>query len=253
MKSISSQELFNFLTQELQPQNYKDYCPNGLQVEGSPIINSIITGVSLNEALIDEAIKRESQAILVHHGIFWNKESQILTGIKRNRIFKLLSNNINLYAYHLPLDNHPSLGNNIQLAHKLKIKALGNTGYQNLIWYGELEQEQKLSEFLELIKTTLGREPLCFTTHPCNHLVKTIAWCTGGGDGFFEEAINLGIDVYLTGEAAEPTQNLALESKVEFICAGHYATERYGVMALGDYVHSQLGIKAEFIELYNPI
>lgn len=252
MQTISNKALLEILNQELQIQNYKDYCPNGLQVEGAFNINSIITGVSLNEALIDRAIEQEAQAIIVHHGLFWNKEELTLTGIKRNRVNKLLQNNINLFAYHLPLDNHPALGNNIQLANKLNIKAQGNTGYQNLLWYGELEQEINLTDFIADIQLTLGQNPLYFSKNP-EQKIKKIAWCTGGGDSFFLDAINLGVDTYLTGEIAEPTQGLALESGINYISAGHYATERYGVMALGEYLGSKLGLKVEFIEIYNPV
>ena len=249
---INNFALLDKLNQLLLPQNYQDYCPNGMQVEGQTEIDTIITGVSISEALIDTAIAKNAQAIIVHHGLFWNKDSYVVTGIKKRRLENLLKHGINLYAYHLPLDNQPDLGNNVELAKLLEIKISGNTGEQNLLWYGELTHPTSLSSFTTHIENTLQHKPLCFAGKDTTNIRK-VAWCTGGADSFFMQAIELGVDVYISGEAAEPTMNLAHESGVAYIAAGHYATERYGIMALTKHLHTQFGINAEFIELYNPV
>jgi dinuclear metal center YbgI/SA1388 family protein len=249
---MENYQLLKILNELLKPEQYKDYCPNGLQVEGDKNISKIITGVSLNEKLIDTAIDKKANAIIVHHGIFWNKDSYVITGIKKIRIEKLIKNNINLYAYHLPLDNHLSIGNNVELAKVLGIKVLSQDSVQNLIWLGELEQPVSLSEFAHRATKRLLHKPLIMS-HDDNKIIKKIAWCTGGADSFFSRAIELGVDAYISGEASEPVYSLAHESGVAYIAAGHYATERYGVMALGEYLAKSYGVSTEYIELYNPI
>jgi dinuclear metal center YbgI/SA1388 family protein len=252
---IKNIQLLFQLNKLLSPEQFKDYCPNGLQVEGVPIINKIITGVSLSQQLIDIAIEEEAQAIIVHHGIFWHKEDYSLTGIKRERIARLINHGINLFAYHIPLDNHPTLGNNVQLAKLLDIAPLGQADSQDLLWYGELKHTATLKQFAQSIKHKLGREPLCFGAKDGQEAkpIKSIAWCTGAAQGLFNHAINLGVDAYLTGEVSEPVMNLAAESGVVFIAAGHYATERYGIKALSAYIDEVIGVPSKFIELYNPI
>ena len=247
----------------LQINKFQDYCPNGLQVEGASVIEKIITGVSLNDKLIDVAIHSNANAIIVHHGVFWNNEERVITKVKKQRIAKLLKHNINLYAYHLPLDNHAELGNNVQLAKLLNINILGNTDKHNLLWYGELRNPCSLDNLLLQITKTLDRKPDCFTNaiiiQPSNNnqmddnIIKSIAWCTGGADDLFSSAINLGVDAYITGEFSEPVKSLAEESGVHFISAGHYATERYGIMALTEYIRQHMNLDANFVELYNPI
>lgn len=249
---INNYELLNQLNTILTPEEYKDYCPNGMQVEGSDIINTIVTGVSLSEQLIDIAIKKSAEAIIVHHGIFWNKDSYVINGIKKRRIEKLIKNNINLYAYHLPLDNHPELGNNVQLANLLDFNITGQSRAQNLVWYGTLQKPIQINEFKAKIAHKLGRKPDIYTTTP-EQIINSIAWCTGGADSFFTDAINLRVDAYLSGEASEPVYNMAIENGVSYIAAGHYATERYGIMALTEYLTKSTAVSAEFIELYNPI
>lgn len=249
---ITNTELLKTLNQLLAPEQFQDYCPNGLQVEGCTNITKIVSGVSLNEALIDAAIEAKAEAIIVHHGIFWQKDSYTITGIKRRRIAKLIKHNINLYAYHLPLDNHPTLGNNIQLAKRLGIKSLGQTEQQNLLWFGELDNAMLLGPFIELIAKQLQHQPVYFAKDQAQ-IVKRVAWCTGGADNLFSSAINLGVDVYITGEVSEPIMSMALESGVSYIAAGHYATERYGIMALTNYLQDTLAIDCKFVELYNPV
>lgn len=246
--------LLKHLNELLQIDKFKDYCPNGLQIEGNPVINKIITGVSINDKLIDIAIVEKANAIIVHHGILWNNEDAVITRIKKQRIAKLLKHDINLYAYHLPLDNHSELGNNVQLANQLGIQILGNTDKQNLLWYGKLNTSCLLSDLLIQIANKLKRQPECFVNISNNNkMIESVAWCTGGADGLFSAAINLGVDAYITGEYSEPIMSMAEESGVCFIAAGHYASERYGIMALTEYIKHDMKINASFVELYNPI
>lgn len=243
--------LIETLNQLLSPGQYKDYCPNGLQIQGSVRINKIITGVSINQQLIDMAVGSNVQAIIVHHGIFWNRSTYPLVGVKYERVAKLIKNDINLLAYHLPLDNHPVYGNNIQLANLLDIEVKYQTGEQNLIWVGELSTPILLSQFAANYEVRTGHKPICFGD--TDKLVRKIAWCTGGADSMFEEAIALGVDLFVTGEIKEPVMHLALESSVAFMAGGHYTTERYGIKALTGYLRVDLGLDAEFIDIYNPI
>lgn len=249
---LNNYVLLNYLDQALMPENYQDYCPNGLQIEGTSNIKRIIGGVSLSMELIDKAIDDQAEAIIVHHGIFWRKDDYTLIGVKKQRIEKLIQHKINLYAYHLPLDNHITLGNNIGLARLLEIEVQGQCGEQGLIWYGQLARAIPLIEFCQIIADKLDRQPLCFS-HDEHKMVTKVAWCTGGADGFFIDAIKLGVDVYISGEAAEPTMALAKESKVAFISAGHYASERYGIQALINHVSQHFDLPAKYIELYNPV
>lgn len=249
---IENYVLQDKLNQILEPDKFKDYCPNGLQIEGQTEIKKIITGVSLNEKLIDLAIERKAQAIIVHHGIFWHKESYAVTGIKKKRIAKLIKNDINLYAYHLPLDNHPQLGNNVQLAKLLGVETKGNTGEQGLLWYGELIKPISVEEFSKVITKKLLHKPMVFANN-LDKLITKVAWCTGGADSFFSAAIELGVDAYISGEVSEPIYSLADESGIAYIAAGHYATERYGIMRLTKYLVENKIANAEFAELYNPL
>jgi dinuclear metal center YbgI/SA1388 family protein len=247
---MSRDKLVNNLNSLLKIDLFKDYCPNGLQIEGSAEINKIITGVSLNQELIDCAIAKNADAIVVHHGIFWNKSSYELTGIKYQRVAKIIKNDINLLAYHLPLDNHAEFGNNAQLAKLLEINICGQSGDQGLLWQGKLAQSMTLGEFVQFYQQQTGHLPQVFGDK--DKLISTLAWCTGGADGMFADAINLGIDCFISGEVSEPVMHLAKESHVAYISGGHYVTERYGIIALTDYLNS-MGYDAEFIELYNPV
>lgn len=249
---ITNKELLQYLNKLLVPDNFKDYCPNGLQIEGATQINKIVTGVSFNDKLINIAIAECAEAIIVHHGIFWNKEPYNITGIKKNRIEKLLKHNINLYAYHLPLDNHPEVGNNIQLAQRLKIDVLGQSDKQNLLWHGRLRYKVNITELVKSISSKLERQAIFCGTDNGNNIEK-VAWCTGGADSFFELAIELGVDAFITGEISERVMSLASESGVFYISAGHYATERYGIMTLTALLQQYFQISANYFELFNPI
>lgn len=247
-------QLENFCSQTLSIDQFQDYCPNGLQIEGASNISKIITGVSACEALIDRAIESKAQAILVHHGYFWKGEASPIVGIKARKIKKLIQNEISLLAYHLPLDAHTEIGNNIELAKRLGITHKGGFYPHNGInigFHGELEKEAKISTLSQLIENKLKRKPLVLSAD--DRPIKKIAWCTGGAQNAFEQAIALGVDVYISGEVSENTYHLAIESGVHYIAAGHHATERYGIQALGKLINDGFKVEVEFIDIDNPV
>lgn len=252
--SINHQELLRFLNQLLKPELVRDYCPNGLQVEGKETISKLVTGVTASQALIDRAIAEQADAIFVHHGYFWKGESQAIVGMKKQRIKKLLDNDINLYAYHLPLDVHPTLGNNAQLAKLLginDIKPLEEGNDQSVVMQGSFSHPTTIKELTAKVENALHRTPLVEATGPEN--IKTVAWCTGGGQSYIELAAEKGIDVFITGEASEQTIHTAREMELHFIAAGHHATERYGAKAVGEYIAEKLSIDVLFEDVNNPV
>ncbi|WP_419149081.1 Nif3-like dinuclear metal center hexameric protein [Pseudoalteromonas 'SMAR'] len=247
-------KLVNQLTELLKPFQISDYCPNGLQVEGKEEIKKIVTGVTASQALIDAAIERGADAILVHHGYFWKGEDQCITGMKKRRIQALLAHDINLLAYHLPLDIHPELGNNAQLGDLLGIeyeRPLEPWNKNSVAVKGKLKQPMTAEAFAALIEQKLQRKPLLNVAG--EHEIKTIAWCTGGGQGFIDLAASQGVDAYLTGEASEQTIHSSNEQQIHFFAAGHHATERYGAKALGEYLAAQYDLEVEFIDIDNPV
>ncbi len=257
LPSVSSDELEQWINTTLSSDAFKDYAPNGLQVQGASEINHIVTGVTASQALINKAIELNAQALLVHHGWFWKNESPCITGSKLARVRSVISHNINLFGYHLPLDAHPELGNNAQLAKVLGLKPHVNDkgepitfGYSNLIWSGSCEP-QTLGNFSEYIEKQLGRTPLVVGNK--QQEIKSVAWCTGGAQGMMQDAIDRKFDVYITGEASEQNFHMARENNIAFIAAGHHATERYGVKALGELIHKTFGVKVSFIDIDNPI
>lgn len=237
----------------LQPQLFRDYGPNGLQVEGRQGIRTLVTGVTASLALIDAAIGAGADAILVHHGLFWRGQSGCVTGWMRQRLGRLLSNDVNLLAYHLPLDAHPLLGNNAQLAQRLLIRVAeapeGRFGDQALGFLGERDPGT-LAQLVNLVQVTLCR-PTTVIGDP-DREVRRVALCTGGAQGYFEAAIAAGVDVFITGEISEPQAHYARESGVAYVACGHHATERYGVAALGEHIAGVLGLKHLFIDIDNP-
>jgi dinuclear metal center YbgI/SA1388 family protein len=238
----------------LKPEKIKDYCPNGLQVEGKKKVNKIVTGVTASQALIDHAVSINADAILVHHGYFWKGESPCLTGMKRKRIHTLLQHDINLYAYHLPLDIHPILGNNVQLGKLLgiiDILPLEENNPQSLVMQGKFETGINPIELIRLLNTKLVRNPLHEPALKTN--IETVAWCTGGGQSYIELAAEKGIDAFITGEVSEQTIHTAREMNIHFYAAGHHATERYGVKALGEYIQQRLDVEAVFVDIDNPV
>ena len=244
------EELARYLDELLQAAKFRDYCPNGLQVEGRDEVRRIVAGVTASQKLLDLAVARNADAVLVHHGYFWKGEAPRVTGLRRRRLSTLLKSDLSLFAYHLPLDAHPELGNNAQLAARFGWQPEGRFGEQEIGWYGSLPAPASLAEVAASVATTLGRQPLLLGD-PARS-VRRVAWCSGGAQGYFEQAIELGVDLYLSGEVSEPTLHLADESGVAYLGAGHHATERYGVQALAAHLERALGVECEFIDLDNP-
>jgi len=251
---MNSSTFENLLNELLKPELIKDFCPNGLQIQGSETITKVITGVTATQVLIDQAIKLKADALVVHHGYFWKNESYVIRGMKHKRIKALMDNNINLFAYHLPLDIHPTLGNNAQLAKLFDIKVTGPLevgNSQSVAIRGELQQPTAAVDFAKTISTQLNRKCLHIAP-PSNKLIKTIAWCSGGGQNYIELAAEQGIDAFISGEVSEQTTHVAREMDIHFFAAGHHATERYGAKAIADYLQSELAIDAQFIDIDNP-
>jgi dinuclear metal center YbgI/SA1388 family protein len=250
---VSRQSLLVSLDGVLQPQAFQDYGPNGLQVEGRPLVRKLITGVTASLALIDAAIAAQADAILVHHGLFWRGQDGRVIGWMKQRLSRLLAHDVNLFAYHLPLDAHPVLGNNAQLAHVLGISLLppelGRFGAQSLGFLGQLPMDsaQALADHVAVV---LGR-PVTLVAEP-DRRIERIALCTGGAQSYFEAAIAAGADVFITGEISEPQAHYARECGVAYIACGHHASERYGVQALGASIAEQLGLDHAFIDIPNP-
>ena len=237
----------------LNAARISDYCPNGLQVEGRPQVRRIVSGVTASQALLDAAVEAEADAVLVHHGYFWKGEDARITGMKRRRLQTLLGNDISLLAYHLPLDVHPEVGNNVQLARQLDITVEGPLDSNNpkvVGLLGSLAEPVSARDFARRVQEVLGREPLLVEGHG---MVRKVGWCTGGGQGYIDTAIAGGVDLFLTGEASEQTFHSARENGVSFIAAGHHATERYGVQALGDYLARRFAVEHLFIDCPNPV
>lgn len=241
-------ELNAYLTQFLQPERFNDYCPNGLQVEGKSEIKKIVTGVTASMNLLQAAQQANADAILVHHGYFWRGETLPITGIKKQRIAFLLQHQLNLFAYHLPLDMHPEIGNNVMLAKQLDLTV---DSWVDMLALSELKKAQTLGSFVELVEEKLNRKAVVIgdLSRPVNR----VALCTGAAQGYIEQAAVANVDVYLSGEISEQTVHVAREANVSYISAGHHATERYGIQALGAHLAEKFGINHEFIDCDNPV
>ena len=243
------QEIHTALDTLLQPERFKDYCPNGLQVEGGQHVQKMVSGVTASLALIEAAIAVEADTLLVHHGLFWRGQDGRVVGWMRQRLALLLAHNINLFAYHLPLDAHSELGNNAQLGQRLGLQPTQRFGDQELGWLGNaaFASSQALADH---VQTQVGRSIVLVPgkTAP----IQRVAWCTGGAQNYFEAAINAGADAFITGEISEPQAHLARETGVAYLACGHHATERYGAPAVGAYVAAQFGIEHMFIDIDNP-
>ncbi|WP_422012071.1 Nif3-like dinuclear metal center hexameric protein [Roseateles sp.] len=237
------------LNQLLEPGRFKDYGPNGLQVEGRAEVRHLVCGVTASLALIDAAIAAKADAILVHHGLFWRGQDGRVTGWMKQRLAQLIRRDINLFAYHLPLDAHPTLGNNAQLGARLGWTADARFGEQDLGFSAAIEPTD-LPTLAARLRETLGRD---VTVVPGDgRLLRRVAWCSGGAQGYFEGAIAAGADVFITGEISEPQAHYARETGVAFVAAGHHATERYGVQGVGAQVAQDLGLSWQFIDVDNP-
>jgi dinuclear metal center YbgI/SA1388 family protein len=235
----------------LEPEQFKDYGPNGLQVEGDREVRLLVSGVTASRALIEAAIEANADAILVHHGLFWRGQDGRVTGWLRERLRLLLTHGIHLFAYHLPLDAHAELGNNAQLGRVLGLRADGRFGEQNLGFIGQGDQAWATAQSLaDHVARALGRQVTCVSGH--ERPICRVAWCTGGAQGYFESAVAAGADVFITGEISEPQAHLARETGVAFLACGHHASERYGAAAVGARIAQDLGLAHRFIEIDNP-
>ncbi|WP_299794295.1 Nif3-like dinuclear metal center hexameric protein [uncultured Shewanella sp.] len=250
---MTRSELSRYLSEFLQISNYKDYAPNGLQVEGRTKINKIVTGVTACQALIDRAVELNADAILVHHGFFWKGEPEVITGMKQRRIKALLANDINLFGYHLPLDGHPMLGNNAELGRRLDISdAEPVEGVaQGLIWQGRLDAPMSAEAFSSRLNNVLNRDALHIGQSSGE--IQSVAWCSGGAQDYIDIAADLGVDAFISGEVSERTFHSAMELGVHYFAAGHHATERYGIQALGGHLAREFNIEHQFIDINNPV
>ena len=243
-------ELVDYLDQKLEISRFQDYCPNGLQVEGRAEIRRVLTGVTASQALLDEAVRLGADVVLVHHGYFWRGEDPRIVGIRRRRIETLLRNGINLLAYHLPLDAHPIWGNNAQLALRMGWEPTGRFGTQAIAWQGNDARGDTAEQLCQRLAVLLGRCPLL--VGPENKPVRRLGWCSGGAQGYFEEAVALGLDAYVCGEISEPNVHLAREAGVVYLACGHHATERFGVSALATHLADVFGLECNFVDIDNP-
>lgn len=246
---INRVDLISYCDEFLETGMFKDYCPNGLQVEGSESISKVVSGVTASQALIDAAIEHQADLLLVHHGFFWKGENPILTGMKKRRLKSLLSNDINLVAYHLPLDAHKTLGNNVLLAKKLGVTSEQFFASNDIALAGSVKR-QTGEEFKENITNVLKREPLHIDA---DRPIMKVALCTGAAQSYIEKAVEQGVDAFISGEVSENTWHIAKENNIHYFSAGHHATERYGVQALGEHLAHQFGLKHDFIDIFNPV
>ncbi len=234
----------------LEADRFRDYGPNGLQVEGRPEIHKLVSGVTASLALIEAAAQAGADAILVHHGLFWRGQDGRITGWMKRRLQLLLAHEINLYAYHLPLDAHPQWGNNAQLGLKLKLAVDGRFGDQDLGFLGVPAQPLTVAALTALLQYRLGRAPV--VVEGDGRPIRRVAWCTGGAQGYFEAAIAAGADAFVTGEISEPQAHYARETGVAYFACGHHATERFGASALGAALAERFGLDHQFIDIDNP-
>ncbi|PYF82975.1 dinuclear metal center YbgI/SA1388 family protein [Marinomonas alcarazii] len=243
------------LNETLSPSRFKDYAPNGLQVEGKKEINRVVTGVTASQALIDAAIELKADAIFVHHGYFWKNEDPRIVGMKYRRIAALIKHDINLYGYHLPLDAHPTLGNNAGLADAIGLSCrsalqAGVPIEESIGIVGELEEAMSLDAFQQRVESAVSRSVLF--ERVSDQPIRRVALCTGGAQGYIEQAVAIGADVFITGEVSEQTIHIAREMGIHFIAAGHHSTERFGARSMAAYLANECGLDATFIDVDNP-
>jgi dinuclear metal center YbgI/SA1388 family protein len=248
---IELAELVQYCNDRLDIESFDDYCPNGLQIEGRSPVEHVVSGVTASLALIDAAIAVGADALLVHHGYFWRAEPAPLVGVKGRRVRRLMQNRLSLLAYHLPLDVHPDLGNNQRLAVRLGLLEARPASPDGLIWRGRLPTPTRPAQFAALLEQRLDRAPLHVAAEVPT--IERLTWCTGAAQGFIDRAADLGCDAYLSGEISEPTVHSARELGLHYFAAGHHATERYGIQALGAEVAKRFAIRHEFIEIANPV
>lgn len=248
--SIALKDLVAYCDEQLNSRAIKDYCPNGLQVAASEQVKVIVSAVTACDAAIERAIELNADVLLVHHGYFWKGEPEPLTGMKGRRVAKLFRNDISLLAYHLPLDVHPMLGNNVQLGH-----VLGWEGYaaseDGLIWMTSFDDPVSVARVVANVEQALDRSVLHIPARADE--VSRVAWCTGGAQSMLPQAEALGADMFISGEISEPTVHMAREMDVHYVAAGHHATERYGVQALGEHLGERFGLTHYFVDIANPV
>lgn len=246
---VTLQDITHHLDDLLNVSQFKDYCPNGLQVEGRSEIKTLVTGVTASQALIDAAIRLKADALLVHHGYFWKDESLTITGIKRQRIASLLGADMSLLAYHLPLDAHPQLGNNAQLAKRLGFVADANDG--ELLMIGRLEHKMSIDQLIKHLSQQFSRDVLHVGNGP--QQIERVAWCSGAAQSYIDQAADAGVDAFISGEISEQTVHIARERGIHYFSCGHHATERYGVQSLGAYLAEHFNLKHHFVDIDNPV
>ena len=243
-------ELVDYSNDLLEINGVQDYCPNGLQVEGKSEVKRLVAGVTACQSLIDAAVEKKADVLLVHHGFFWKGESPEVIGIKRRRLKTLLEHNVSLLAYHLPLDQHRVYGNNACLATQLGFVVDGQDT-QSLLWIGQLAAPLSAEALSQHIGRRLLRPPLHIAAP--SSTIQTIGWCSGAAQSYIDRAVDLGLDAYLSGEISEQTVHQARESGIHYYAAGHHATERYGVQALGKHLAQYFDLSFEFIDVDNPV
>ncbi len=247
---IGLKDLESYCNELLERESFQDYCPNGLQVDaGGAGVRRMVTGVTACQALIDAAVEAEADLLLVHHGYFWKGEPGPLTGIKGRRIRTLMQAGISLLAYHLPLDAHRQFGNNAQLAQRLGFAAAAPVE-GGLIWRADLPQPLAPDELATRIAQVLGRQPLHIAAG--ERRLQRVGWCSGAAQDAIEQAAALGLDAFITGELSERTVHLSRELGIHFYAAGHHATERFGVQALGAHLAERYALEHRFIDISNP-
>jgi len=251
---VTLKELVDYTNTLLSAGSFNDYCPNGLQVEGKPAVRRIVSGVTASLELVEAAIAAGADALLVHHGYFWKGEDACITGMKRNRLQQLLGTDTSLLAYHLPLDAHPELGNNVQLAKALGFECVGTFGDDGgleLACHGKPSQAIGGPALAGHLQIVLNRAPLHIPGP--QELIRTIGWCTGAAQSYIDAAVAQGLDAFISGEISEQTVHVVRECGIHYFAAGHHATERFGVRALGEHLAGHFGIDHEFIDINNPV
>lgn len=251
---MQTKEILQALNDLLEPEKFKDYAPNGLQVQGLEETQKIICGVSASEALIDVAIQMGAQSIIVHHGYFWKNESPRIVGIKRNRIKKLLTHDINLIAFHLPLDAHPEIGNNVLFGRAMGVKTPSAMTSEPFVWYGELQEPVTIDGLRNNLNQILAREVFVESIESAPAEIKKVAWCTGAGQEFLETAAELGVQAFISGEISERTILESRELGIPYFCVGHHASETFGIAAVAKWLHEKYpSLEVDFVDIVNPV
>jgi dinuclear metal center YbgI/SA1388 family protein len=251
LNMVTLSEITSFTEQFLNTSLFNDYCPNGLQIEVKQGIEKIVTAVTASQAAIEAAAEAGADLLLVHHGYFWKNETQTLTGMKGRRIRMLYENGINLAAWHLPLDAHPEIGNNAQLAKRLRWENARPVEEGGLLWQVELPEAVTACTLTQQLEGALGRQPQHIAGGPIQF--NKVGWCTGAAQSYIEQAADLGLHAFISGEISENTTHAARELGIHYFAAGHHATERYGIQALGCLLSEKFDIAHQFVEISNPV